>query len=165
MYEEDNHLYLADGVIRLYGLKGIEVLLLETSGCFSNKDRSKIGFDHHKDLFGAFVMLKSIADEFSLASVNAFKTYKILFVHGSGKIYRALVYILFSLSLTSADGLGENVYLWSLRFEPKGPIYGLWLEDMLPIKPDIDDKLDTLPSFLRFFWAMKIFVALYCLFQ
>ncbi|KAG0735324.1 hypothetical protein G6F16_012684 [Rhizopus arrhizus] len=88
-------------------------------------------------------MLKSIADEFSLASVNAFKTYKILFVHGSG----------------------ENVYLWSLRFEPKGPIYGLWLEDMLPMKPDIDDKLDTLPSFLRFFWAMKIFVALYCLFE
>ncbi|KAG1323295.1 hypothetical protein G6F62_009748 [Rhizopus arrhizus] len=146
-YEEGNHLYLADGIIRLYGLKSIEVLLLETSGCFSNKDRSKIGFDHHKDLFGAFVMLKSIADEFSLASVNAFKTYKILFVHGS------------------ADGLGENVYLWSLRFEPKGPIYGLWLEDMLPIKPDIDDKLDTLPSFLRFFWAMKIFVALYCLFE
>jgi hypothetical protein len=80
LYEEDNHLYLADGIIRLYGLKGIEVLLLETSGCFSNKDRSKIGFDHHKDLFGAFVMLKSIADEFSLASVNTFPTRSSLFM-------------------------------------------------------------------------------------
>ncbi|KAI9481550.1 MAG: hypothetical protein EXX96DRAFT_608234 [Benjaminiella poitrasii] len=52
-------------------------------------------------------------------------------------------------------GAEENVHLWSLRFEPKGPIFELWLEDTLHIKPDIDDKLDALPHFLKFFWSMK----------
>ncbi|KAG1146909.1 hypothetical protein G6F37_004431 [Rhizopus arrhizus] len=49
----------------------------------------------------------------------------------------------------------KNIYLWSLRFEPKGPIFELWLEDTLYIKPDIDDKLDALPRFLKFFWGLK----------
>lgn len=125
LYKEDNHSYLADGIIKLYGLKNIEIVLLETSGCFGSIDKSKIAFDHHKGLFGALAMLKSIADEFPMATVETFQKCKVFFVHGAG----------------------ENIYLWSLRFEPKGPIFELWLEDTLYIKPDIDDKLDALPRF------------------
>ncbi|KAG1466888.1 hypothetical protein G6F56_004605 [Rhizopus delemar] len=133
LYKEDNYSYLVDGIIKLYGLKNIEIVLLETSGCFGSIDKSKIAFDHHKGLFGALAMLKSIADEFPMATVETFQKCKVFFVHGAG----------------------ENIYLWSLRFEPKGPIYELWLEDTLYIKPDIDDKLDALPRFLNFFWGMK----------
>ncbi|KAI7899312.1 uncharacterized protein BX663DRAFT_441561 [Cokeromyces recurvatus] len=133
LYEEDNHSYLADGVIKLYGLKNIEILLLETSGCFGSTDKSKIAFDHHKGLFEVLAMLKSIADEFPMASVETFQKCKVFFTHGAG----------------------ENTYLWSLRFEPKDPIFELWLEDTLYIKPDIDNKLETLPCFLNFFWGMK----------
>ncbi|KAG1471658.1 hypothetical protein G6F56_001993 [Rhizopus delemar] len=127
LYKEDNHSYLADEIIKLYGPENIEVLLLETSGCFGSNDKPKISFDHHKGLFGALAMLKSIADEFPMATVGTFQR-----------------------------SLGENVYLWSLRFEPKGPMFELWLEDMLYIKPDIDDKLDALPRFLKFFWGYEV---------
>lgn len=108
-------------------------MLLETSGCFGSIDKSNIAFDHHKDLFDALAMLKSIADEFPMATVEAFKKCKVFFVHGAG----------------------ENIYPWSLRFESKGLICELWLEDTLYIEPTIDDKLDALPRFLNFFWGIK----------
>ncbi|KAG1055544.1 hypothetical protein G6F43_002499 [Rhizopus delemar] len=76
LYKEDSHIYLADGIIKLNGVKNIEILLLETSGCFGSIDRSKIAFDHHKGLFGALAMLKSIADEFPMASMEAFQKCK-----------------------------------------------------------------------------------------
>ncbi|KAG1489126.1 hypothetical protein G6F48_011629 [Rhizopus delemar] len=137
LYKEDSHIYLADGIIKLNGVKNIEILLLETSGCFGSIDRSKIAFDHHKGLFGALTMLKNIADEFPMASMEVFQKCKVFFVHGAGK----------------------NLHLWSLRFEPEGPVFELWLEDILYIKPDIDDKLDAFPSFLKFFWGMKCLLA------
>lgn len=92
LYKEDNHSYLADGIIKLYGLKNIEIVLLETSGCFGSIDKSKIAFDHHKGLFGALAMLKSIADEFPMATVEAFQKCKVFFVHGAGKIQCPFVY-------------------------------------------------------------------------
>ena len=45
--------------------------------------------------------------------------------------------------------------MWSLRFEPEGPVYELWLEDMLLIKPDIEDKLEAMPAIINFFWNFK----------
>lgn len=100
LYKEDNHSYLADGIIKLYGLKNIEVLLLETSGCFGSNDKSKIAYDHHKGLFGALAMLKGIADEFCMASIKTFEKCKIFFVHGAGKTQRSFVLFFFTLSLT-----------------------------------------------------------------
>ncbi|EIE84365.1 hypothetical protein RO3G_09075 [Rhizopus delemar RA 99-880] len=79
LYQNDNYNYFAYGIIKLYGLKKIEVLLLETSGSFGNTDKSKISYDHHKGLFGALVMLKNIADEFPLASMKAFQKCKAFF--------------------------------------------------------------------------------------
>ncbi|KAI8889667.1 hypothetical protein K501DRAFT_315106, partial [Backusella circina FSU 941] len=58
-YKEDNHDYLADGIIKLYGLKNIEIFLFETSDCFGSINKSKIAFDHHKGFFGALTMLKN----------------------------------------------------------------------------------------------------------
>lgn len=72
LYKEDNHIYLADGIIKLCGLKNLEILLLETSGCLGSTDRPKIAFDHHKGLFGVLAMLKNIADVFSFANMDTF---------------------------------------------------------------------------------------------
>lgn len=85
LYQNDNYNYFAYGIIKLYGLKKIEVLLLETSGSFGNTDKSKISYDHHKGLFGAQAMLKNIADEFPLASMKAFQKCKAFFLHAAGK--------------------------------------------------------------------------------
>jgi hypothetical protein len=45
---DDKSQYKADGIIKLFKMKEIEVLFLETSGSFGNKDKVKINFDHHK---------------------------------------------------------------------------------------------------------------------
>jgi hypothetical protein len=41
IYKEDVHCYLADGIIKLYGLKEIEVLILETSSDFQCKKNQR----------------------------------------------------------------------------------------------------------------------------
>lgn len=46
--------------------------------------------------------------------------------------------------------------MWSLRFEKNASMYELWFEDKLEIKEDLDDKLERVPSFLRFFWTLKV---------
>ncbi|KAI9263835.1 hypothetical protein EDC94DRAFT_606280 [Helicostylum pulchrum] len=78
-------------------------------------------------------MLKNIADEFYFATTKTFKKCKVFFVHAAS----------------------ERMYLWSLHFEPKGPLFELWLEDSLWIKSDTNDKLEVLPCFSKFFWGMK----------
>ncbi|RCH90159.1 hypothetical protein CU097_003960 [Rhizopus azygosporus] len=130
---KDSHTYLADGILKLYGLKSVEILLLEASGCYGSSNRAKISYDHHKGFFGGIALLKLIADEFPLASSETFSKVKIFFVHGAG----------------------EQIHLWILRFESQGPLFELWLEDTLVIRSHISDKLEALSSFVKFFWRMK----------
>ncbi|KAL0142727.1 hypothetical protein V8B55DRAFT_1328378 [Mucor lusitanicus] len=70
---DDKSQYKADESIKLYRIKQLEILLLEISGSLGNTDKVKINFDHHKGVFGSLAMLKTIADEFSLASVDLFQ--------------------------------------------------------------------------------------------
>lgn len=77
--------YNADGIIRLRGLFDLEILLLETAGCFLNKDERKISFDNVKGVFALLAMIKTVADRFSYASVELFKKLKLYFVQASGK--------------------------------------------------------------------------------
>ncbi|KAI7897513.1 uncharacterized protein BX663DRAFT_533809 [Cokeromyces recurvatus] len=65
--------YKADGIIKLYGMKKIELLLLETSG--------KINYDHHKCVYGRLAILKTVTDIFCFASIECFKAFKIYFLH------------------------------------------------------------------------------------
>ncbi|CEG68183.1 hypothetical protein RMATCC62417_04495 [Rhizopus microsporus] len=123
-----SHTYLADGILKLYGLKSVELLLLEASGCYGSSNRAKISYDHHKGFFGGIAMLKLIADQFPLTSSETFSKVKIFFVHGAS----------------------EQIHLWILRFESQGPLFELWLEDTLVIRPYISDKLEALSSFVKF---------------
>lgn len=94
LYGEDNHNYLADDIIKLYGLKTTEVLLLKTSGYFDSNYKSKIAFDYHKSLFGVLAMLKKkYAGKFPMANVETFKKCKVFFVHGTGKIQNSFDHI------------------------------------------------------------------------
>jgi hypothetical protein len=98
-YNEESRCYLANGIIKLYGMQNTNVLLLETSGCFGNTDRSKISFDRHKGLYGAlFSMTKSIADKFCKATMLIFSKLKVYFVHAADKI-RFLYFLTFYLIL------------------------------------------------------------------
>jgi hypothetical protein len=82
--KDESTLYKADGIVKLYGMKGLEVLILETSSHFGSNDNAKSCFDHHKGLFGALSMIKTIADENYLGSIETFAKVKVIFVHASG---------------------------------------------------------------------------------
>ncbi|KAG1053460.1 hypothetical protein G6F43_004462 [Rhizopus delemar] len=134
LYKDNKSQYKADGLIKMDGIKKLEIVLLETSYHFGSKDKCKAAFDHHKGLFGSLSMLKTIADCFSLGTMESFKTVKVFFVQAAE----------------------TTVYLWSLRFESIACLYEFWLEDRLTIKPSIKDKSEALPGFIRFYWNMKI---------
>lgn len=78
--------YKSDGLIKLFGLKNLELLLLETSGHFSNTDKVKIKLDHHKGMYSILTMLKCIADDFPFASVEVFSRVKVFFMQAAGNI-------------------------------------------------------------------------------
>ncbi|EIE90186.1 hypothetical protein RO3G_14897 [Rhizopus delemar RA 99-880] len=79
------NLYLADGIMKLYSLGELEVLLLETSNHFGSQDKAKASFDHRKDLFDDLSMLKTIADEFHLGTIETCFKLKMFFVHAAGR--------------------------------------------------------------------------------
>ncbi|CEG78388.1 hypothetical protein RMATCC62417_13005 [Rhizopus microsporus] len=126
-------IYLAGGIIKLYGLCELEVLLLETSSHFGCEDKAKSSFDHHKGLFGGVSMLKTIADEPSYGLIEAFSKLKALFVHASG----------------------TRILLWSLKYIKDGPAYELWLEKVFDINPKFGKSVEQLPQALSFYWKLK----------
>ncbi|KAI8360795.1 hypothetical protein BD560DRAFT_426009 [Blakeslea trispora] len=75
--------YKTYGLIKLFGLKNLELLLLETSGHFPNTDKVKIKFDNHKGMYGNLAMLKCISDDFPFASVETFSCVKVFFVQAA----------------------------------------------------------------------------------
>jgi hypothetical protein len=85
-YIDDRYQYKADGIIRLYGVREMEILLLEVSHEFGNKNDVKHRFDHHKGVYGAPAMSKTIADEFPYASLDIFKNIKVSFTQAAGKL-------------------------------------------------------------------------------
>lgn len=70
-FVDDKSQYTSDSLFKLFGLKDIELLLVEVSGCFNNK--VKLNFDYHKGMFGALAMIKSIADKYEYASIDHLK--------------------------------------------------------------------------------------------
>ncbi|KAG1473616.1 hypothetical protein G6F56_000852 [Rhizopus delemar] len=81
---DDKNCYKKYGLIKLFGLKKLEVLLIEISGHFGNKDKVKLNFDYHKGIFGMLAMLKSIADDYQSASTEKFARVKIFFLNTAG---------------------------------------------------------------------------------
>ncbi|CEP16965.1 hypothetical protein [Parasitella parasitica] len=132
LYIDDAHVYKSDGLFQLSGSIKEELLLLETSGCFANNDKSKVNFDHHKGVYGMLAMLKSIADDYYYASLDSFMRIKVYFLH-------------------AAD---EHLHLWSVSYQEEG-IFDLWREAAVRILPSDADKLTHVPSFMQFMWTTK----------
>ncbi|KAI9468465.1 MAG: hypothetical protein EXX96DRAFT_492736, partial [Benjaminiella poitrasii] len=59
---DDKSQYTADEIIQSTVHNRKEVLLLETSSPFDNKNRIELNFNRHKDTFGGVTMLKIIVD-------------------------------------------------------------------------------------------------------
>lgn len=78
--------YKADGVIRNSKFKGLEVLLVETAGPFGKTDNRKTSFDNVKGMFALLSMLKTIADQYFLGSVNTFQKLKLYYLQPSGNL-------------------------------------------------------------------------------
>ncbi|KAL9538744.1 hypothetical protein MBANPS3_010706 [Mucor bainieri] len=131
--EDESSLYLADGLIKLFGLKEVEIVLLETSSHFGCTDSAKIAFDHHKGMYGTLAMLKSIADAFYLGKAETFAKIKVFFVQAAGR----------------------RLYLWSMRYVEEGPAYELWLEDVLNFKEKFEEREEMLPRAVSFWWLLK----------
>lgn len=85
IFVDEKSCYKTDGLIKVFGLKKLELLVLKTSGPYGNTDRVKLKFDHHKGMFGMLAMLKTIADEYHFASVENFSKFKVFFLNGAGK--------------------------------------------------------------------------------
>ncbi|KAF1798589.1 hypothetical protein FB192DRAFT_1392267 [Mucor lusitanicus] len=135
--EDGSSLCFADVVIKLFGLKEAEVVLLDTSSHFGCTDNGKISFDHHKGLFGTLAMLKSIADSYYFGKVETFAKIKVLFLQAAG----------------------HRVYAWSMRYVEDGPAYELWLEDVLDIHVKFEEREEMLPRAVSFWWLLKELVA------
>lgn len=60
IFVDEKSCYKSDGLMKLFGFKKLEMLVLETSGHFGNTDRVKLKFDHHKGVLGMLTILKSV---------------------------------------------------------------------------------------------------------
>ncbi|KAG1047364.1 hypothetical protein G6F43_010184 [Rhizopus delemar] len=129
-FVDDKSQYTSDSLFKLFGLKDIELLLVEVSGCFNNK--VKLNFDYHKGMFGALEMIKSIADKYEYASIDQFEKAKVLFLIAAA---------------------GQYLYLWSLLYK-KNDLLDLWMKSSL-LYSDFDDKQDFDPDLVRFCWGSK----------
>lgn len=78
--------YKADGVIKNAKFKDLEVLLVETAGPFGKTDNRKTSFDNVKGMFALLSMLKTIADQYFLGSVNTFQKLKLYYLQPSGNL-------------------------------------------------------------------------------
>ncbi|KAI7898509.1 uncharacterized protein BX663DRAFT_524359, partial [Cokeromyces recurvatus] len=132
LYIDDENQYKSDGLLKLFGLKELELLLLETSDCLINKDRNKTNFDHHKSVFGTLVMLKCIADDYAFGSVVNFTKVKVFFLHA----------------------VDSELHFWSVCYQ-KEDVFDLWRESTLLIKPDFQDKEDFVLNLMQFCWDIK----------
>ncbi|KAI9027405.1 hypothetical protein CLU79DRAFT_885243 [Phycomyces nitens] len=128
-YKGDRFQYKADGIIKMINIRGLELLLVETSGPYGSIDKTKSNFDHHKWTFGTLAMLKTIADEFNYAEISVFANTKVFFVYATE----------------------NSIYLWSLSFKKKG-IYELWREESVDIKPLFTEHKDMLQDTILFFY-------------
>ncbi|ORE07688.1 hypothetical protein BCV72DRAFT_241093 [Rhizopus microsporus var. microsporus] len=132
LYIDDKNQYKSDGLLKLFGLKELE-LLLETSGCLINKDRTKTNFDHHKGVFGTLAMLKCIADDYAFGSIVNFTKVKVFFLHAADR----------------------ELHFWSVCYQ-KEDVFDLWRESSLLIEPDFQDKEDFVPNLIQFCWEVKV---------
>lgn len=71
--------------MKLFEYNELEVLLLETSGCYGNTNVTKIDFDNHKAMNGMLAMLEDNATLYQFASIEHFYDLKVYFMQAANK--------------------------------------------------------------------------------
>lgn len=120
LYVDDKNQYKSDGLVKLFGLNKLDLLLLETSGSFSNKDKNKGKLNHYKGVYEALAMFKCIVDNYPYATLKAFAKVKVFFLHVAGKVLmyeNNTIYIYFFYFQTSID---TELYFWSVCYHNEG---------------------------------------------
>ncbi|ORE04340.1 hypothetical protein BCV72DRAFT_211501 [Rhizopus microsporus var. microsporus] len=100
-----------------------------------DKENSKISVDHYERLPGALSMMKTIANECSFGSMKTFKKLKVYFLYTAGAIR-----------------------LWFIKYIREWPLFELWLEQSLEIKPGFDNRLEQVLYSIEFYWSIKCLV-------
>ncbi|KAL9542953.1 hypothetical protein MBANPS3_008347 [Mucor bainieri] len=80
-------------------------------------------------------MIKCIADDYRLGSLDTFTKVKVFFIH-------------------AAD---ERLHLWSISYNNEGA-FDLWRETSIHILPDETDKILYVPKLVQFLWITKSLV-------
>lgn len=148
---ESKSQYKSDGLIKLFNMKNLELLLSEAPGCFDNKDKLKLNFDHHKSVFGALTMLKCIADDYRYASIDQFTKVKVFILNAASK----------TLTVNESNDAnfwkpkGAYLHLWSLCYQ-KESIFDFWRESSLLILLEFDNKQDFIPDLIKFCLNTKV---------
>lgn len=71
--DDDVNLYRADSIIKLYSLRELEVLLLETLYHFGSKDKTKASFDHHNGLSALCLCLRQFQTSSTSEQLKCFQ--------------------------------------------------------------------------------------------
>ncbi|KAI8875631.1 hypothetical protein K501DRAFT_202218 [Backusella circina FSU 941] len=79
--DDNRNVYKADGIVMFHTEEEFEteVLILETLSSFKKVSNTKKLFDYHKDLFGMFSILKTLADEYPMGGIQLFSLIKVYF--------------------------------------------------------------------------------------
>ncbi|KAG0166937.1 hypothetical protein DFQ28_001040 [Apophysomyces sp. BC1034] len=125
--------YNADGTVYIKQ-SNIELLLLEASGPYGTKDRSRHVFDHVKAAFGCYSMVKAILEKYKHADPELMEEVRVFFLHASGK--------------------DDCVRLWIMRPAARGELLTFERFRKVQIKPNAEDK-KAIVDVARFFWDLK----------
>ena len=77
--------FLADGILRLPEMDGLEICLLKTSNAYNKAGRAKISFDHHKAMFALLSMIRNLVQDYQYAGYEYIKQMKFYFIHALGE--------------------------------------------------------------------------------
>lgn len=123
--------YLADAIIKFLDHDELEIILLETSGPYANKNNTKISFDNHKAMFGLLAMLRQVALTYPYADIDELYGLKLYFVQASG----------------------TSINLWSMSYL-ECDLYDMWREESVQLPITFETKED-LVGVIQFFWMLK----------
>ncbi|ORZ07336.1 hypothetical protein BCR42DRAFT_152556 [Absidia repens] len=125
--------YLADGTVYIQD-SNLEILLLEASGAYGNRDITRNAYDHVKGAFGLYTMIKAILLKYPCADPTLLNKTSVLFLHASSR--------------------DNNIRLWRMAPTKCGKLLLLERLDKSSICLDPGD-VGAMINLMQFLWSVK----------
>lgn len=91
--KEDNiYGFNVDRSLRVQNIDSVEILILETTGAYGYRNRTRAGYDHVKGVFNSLAMLRRLVKSYHRARISASSKIRLYFLHEKG--IRIVVHIL-----------------------------------------------------------------------